>query len=318
MNIFVTGGLGFIGSHFCEKALQNGDNVIALDNLDPYYNPKYKENNLKILSSYDSFIFINGDYNDYNLLKLLFTNYEVDVIVHIGGRAGIRTSINLAQEYARNNVVGTVNLLEAARQFNISEFIFASSSSVYGDSKEIPFTEDSDVSKPISPYAASKHSCELFGHSYYSLYKLNFLSFRFFTVYGPRGRPDMAIFKFTKKILEEKSVPVYGDGTTQRDYTYVSDIIDGIYSGLNKKLGFQIFNLGNENPISINKLIKKLEKEICMNAKVEYLPEQLGDVKVTYADISKAKKMLDFSPKISIDEGLKKFIKWFKDNKKWL
>jgi len=312
MAILVTGCAGFIGSHFCEKLLKEKYEVVGLDNINPYYNPKIKLQNLKLLEGNKSFIFIKGDFQDEALLKLLFSNYDIENVVHFGAMAGVRTSINLPIKYVKNNVVGTLNLLVAATNFGVNSFNFASSSSVYGNSTPIPFEENAKADMPESPYAATKRSIELFGYTYYSLYGINFNSFRFFTVYGPRGRPDMAVYKFTKNILEDKEVQIYGDGSLQRDYTYVSDIVDGMFLGLNKKLGFEVFNLGNEHPISVNELVDKIEKILNKKAKRKYLRPPKGDAKITFANISKAKQILGYEPKVSIDQGLKDFISWYK------
>jgi len=312
MAILVTGCAGFIGSHFCEKLLNEKYEVVGLDNLNPYYSPKIKQQNLKTLEKSKHFTFIKGDFQDESFLKLIFSNYNIENIVHLGAMAGVRTSINLPIKYAKNNVIGTLNLLEAASNFGVDSFNFASSSSVYGNSTSIPFEEDAKADMPESPYAATKRSIELFGYTYYSLYGLNFNSFRLFTVYGPRGRPDMAVYRFTKNILEGKEVQIYGDGSLQRDYTYVSDIVDGIFLGLNKKIGFEIFNLGNEDPISVNELVDKIEQILNKKAKRKYLPQPKGDAKRTFANISKAKQILGYEPKVDIEQGLKNFINWYK------
>jgi len=312
MAILVTGCAGFIGSHFCEKLLSNNHEVIGLDNLNPYYNPKFKQQNLKILELDDNFTFIKGDIQNQTLLKLLFSNYSIENVVHLGAIAGVRTSINIPLEYSKNNILGTLNLLEVANKFGVSSFNFASSSSVYGNSTPIPFKENAKADLPESPYAATKRSVELFGYTYHSLYGLNFHSFRFFTVYGPRGRPDMAVYKFTKNILEGNEIYIFGNGLIERDYTYVTDIIDGLFSGLNKKLGFEIFNLGSEQSISVNELVNKIEQILNKKARRKYIPQYKGDVKKTFADISKAKNILGYEPKVDINSGLKKFIKWYK------
>lgn len=315
MNVLVTGCAGFIGSHLTEKLLQNGYTVIGLDNMDPYYNPNYKYYNLKLLQNYSNFIPIEGSFTNQELVKLLLVNYNIKKIAHLGARAGVRTSINLPLNYARVNIIGTLNLLELSRQYDIENFIFAGSSSVYGETSEIPFKEIDPCDKPESPYAATKRACEMFGYNYHSLYGLKFTSLRFFTVYGPRGRPDMAIFKFTDKISKGLELPLYGDGTASRDFTYVSDIVDGIYASFEKNLDYEIINLGNENPITIKELIEKIEQLVGKKALIRQLPKQKGDVKRTYADISKAKNLLGYNPKIDIEVGLSKFVEWYNRNK---
>jgi len=315
MNILVTGSSGFIGSHFVEKLLENNHTVIGLDNLDPYYNPNYKRHNLNELKKHSNFISIEGSFLDNDLLNLIAINYNIEVIVHLGARAGVRTSLYLPIEYSKNNIIGTLNLLEIARKHNINKFVFASSSSVYGESANIPFSEVEACDKPESPYAASKRSCELFGYNYHSLYGIDFTALRFFTVYGPRSRPDMAIFRFFNSIFKRKKLYLYGDGTASRDFTYITDITNGIFSAMNKKLGYEIINLGMENPISIKTLINKIEQIVGKKAIIEQLPKQKGDVKKTYANISKARRLLDFNPVIDIDTGLQLFFEWYKENR---
>jgi len=312
MSVLVTGCLGFIGSHLTEKLLSSNYNVIGIDNIDPYYNPNYKYKNLEILKKNKNFIFIHGDFTNQKLLELLFINNEIDKVFHIGAKAGVRPSVLLPVEYARNNILSTVILLELCRKYDIKDFYFASSSSVYGNSKEIPFKEEVITSTPESPYATTKRSCELFGYTFHSLYKINFIAYRFFTVYGPRGRPDMAVYKFTKKIINDEEISVYGDGNFSRDFTYISDIINGIYLGMDKKMGYQIFNLGNEQPIKVLSLIQILEEIIGKKAKIKYVKPQKGDVKNTFADISKARKLLGYKPEVDIRTGLKKFVDWYR------
>lgn len=315
MNILVSGGLGFIGSHFCQNILKKQNKVICIDNMDPYYNPKYKNWNLELLKNYKSFTFMKGSINNQNLLNEISKKFEIQKIVHLAAKPGVQYSINHPLDCIETNVNGTLNLLEFARKFDIDSFLFASSSSIYGKSSSIPFIESKNSDMPESPYAASKRSSELFGYTYSSLYDINFSGFRLFTVYGPRGRPDMSIYKFTEKIFENQQLPLYGDGLNKRDFTYVSDIVDGISLGLEKKLGFNIFNLGNENPITIKDLIAKLEIIIGKKANIRVLPEQLGDVPITFASTNKAKKILGYKSKISIDDGLKKFVKWFRETR---
>lgn len=312
MNILVTGCLGFIGSHLTEKLLDESKNIIGIDNCDPYYDPKIKERNLKILKQHPNFMFVKGDIKDLSLLKLIFSNNEINNVVHLGAKAGVRTSIQMPIEYVKNNVIGSLNLLEACRLYDVDSFNFASSSSVYGDSSPMPFTEDLPSDRPESPYAATKRAFELFGYTYHSLYDINFKGYRFFTVYGPRGRPDMAVYKFTNQIYNDKPVEIYGDGTYERDFTYVSDIVEGIFLGMNKKLGFELFNLGLEKPISVNKLIQLIESILNKKANIKYSEPKKGDAKKTFSDISKARNILGFNPKIDIEEGLKRFIDWYK------
>lgn len=315
MVILVTGSSGFIGSHFCEKLLKEGTEIIGIDNLDPYYNLKLKKYNETVLKKYKNFNSIKGDFRDKETLNLIFNQNDITEIVHIGAKAGVRNSISFPIEYAENNVLGTLNLLECARENDIENFIFAGSSSVYGETPKLPFEEKDAADKPKSPYAASKRACELFGHAYNSLYGINFLSFRFFTVYGPRGRPDMAIYRFVKNINNNEPITLYGDGSFKRDFTYVSDIVNGLSLGLGKKYSYEIFNLGNEKPISINDLISKIEKILEKKATINHYPIQKGDVEITFANISKARNLLGYNPEIDIDTGLKYYIDWFLQEK---
>ena len=313
MDILVTGCSGFIGSHFCEKLLNNDLNVLGIDNFDPFYDPLIKEKNLRKLKSYKNFKFVKADIRDLGELKTIFNSNNIEKVVHFAAKAGVRTSIEQPFEYVTTNILGTINLLESCRNFDIDSFDFAGSSSVYGNDSIVPFVENILSDKPESPYAATKRSCELFGYTYHSLYAIRFNSYRFFSVYGPRGRPDMAVYKFTENIIQDKEVTIYGDGTYQRDFTYVSDIVDGMFLGLNKKLDFEIFNLGNENPISVIELVNLLEGLIGKQARIKYQEAHKADSKITFADISKARNILAFKPKIDIKQGLQLFIEWYKN-----
>ena len=311
-NILVTGGAGFIGSHLCDRLLTLGHKVICLDNLNPYYSPVRKIKNIEPNFKNKNFTFINLDIVQKDQLEEIFQNYKIGTIIHIAARAGVRPSIEKPLWYEKTNILGTVNLLELAKQYQIKNFIFASSSSVYGQNKKIPFSETDNVDYPISPYATSKKACELYCYTYSYLYNLNVVCLRLFTVYGPRGRSDMAPYLFAQWIDQEKPIKRFGDGTTKRDYTYIDDIIDGIMACLDKNFKFEIINLGNSKPIELNYFISIIEKELGKKAKIKELPSQLGDVPLTYADISKAKKLLGWEPKVSIEEGIKRFIEWYK------
>lgn len=315
MNILVTGCSGFIGSHCCEKLLNNDYNVIGIDNFDPYYDPQIKERNLNVLKSNSNFEFVKTDIRNLQELEQVFNGNDIDKVVHFAAKAGVRASNDFPLEYAQTNIIGTINLLESCKIFDINLFDYAGSSSVYGNDSPMPFTEELPSSKPESPYAATKRSCELFGYVYHSLYGINFTSYRFFSVYGPRGRPDMAVYKFTKNILEDKEILVYGEGTYKRDFTYISDIVDGIFLGIDKKLGYEIFNLGTGTPISVTDMVNRLEKLLSKKAKMRYVESPKGEAIISYADISKAKKVLKYSPKISFDQGLKLFVEWYKNKK---
>lgn len=315
MICLVTGGAGFIGSHLVARLLESGSEVICIDNFDPYYPPEIKRENIsKHLSNEDNFSLIEADIRDRKDLEMIFKSNNIDKIVHLAARAGVRPSISNPLLYEDVNVKGTLNLLELSKDYGIEEFVFGSSSSVYGVGDKIPFSEDEGVDRPISPYAASKRSCELFCYTYSHLYDISLSCLRFFTVYGPRQRPEMAIHKFTRLIDQQnKEVPMYGDGASKRDYTYISDIIDGIVSALDKNFGFEIINLGNSKTVELRYLISLIEKNLGKKAMIKRLPDQPGDVPITYADISKANRLLNYNPEVGIEDGIKKFVEWYKN-----
>lgn len=310
LHALVTGGAGFIGSHVIEALLKENWKVTTIDNLDPFYDIEYKLFNLSQLNKYENFTFVNGDIRDAVFLSSeLRDNYTV--IIHLAAKAGVRPSINSPVEYQEVNVRGTQNLLEFARERQIEQFIFASSSSVYGVNTEVPWRESDYVLQPISPYASTKVSGELLGHVYSHLYKIRFIGLRFFSVYGPRQRPDLAIHKFTRQILQGEPIPVFGDGSTYRDYTYVDDIVQGViasvyYTGSR----YEIINLGNNLTISLSEMIDSLEELLHKKAKIQRLPMQPGDVPMTYADVSKAHSLLGYTPHTSFKEGLTAFKAW--------
>ena len=316
MNILITGGAGFIGSNLCEKLAGAGEKIICIDNFNNYYKPKIKEENLRNLEDSANFILYRMDILDREKLKEVFAKHHFDMVIHLAARAGVRPSISNASLYEAVNVQGTINILECCRKYGIGKLIFASSSSVYGGNKKIPFSEDDIVDRPISPYAATKKAGELICYTYSHLFNISVYCYRFFTVYGPRQRPEMAIYKFTKLITEEKPIEIFGDGTSSRDYTYVEDIVDVVASNLENMKGYEIINLGNSNPVKVTELIKFIEKAANKKAQVEYGRVQAGDVPVTYADILKAKKMLKYNPKTRIEEGINKFMVWYMDTKK--
>ena len=316
MNILITGGAGFIGSNLCEKLICAGEKIICIDNFNDYYNPKIKEENLRNLEGRANFILYRMDILDREKLKEVFTKHRFDLVIHLAARAGVRPSISNAPLYEAVNVQGTINILECCRKYGIEKLIFASSSSVYGGNKKIPFSEDDIVDRPISPYAATKKAGELICYTYSHLFNISVYCYRFFTVYGPRQRPEMAIYKFTRLITEEKPIEIFGDGTSSRDYTYVEDIVDVIASNLENVKGYEIINLGNSNPVKVTELIKFIEKAANKKAQVEYGRVQAGDVPVTYADILKAKKMLKYNPKTRIEEGINKFTAWYTETRK--
>lgn len=310
--ILVTGGAGFIGNHLIEKLLKENVKIICLDNFSDYYDPKIKKANIKKFLNNNNFELVTADIRNKKELEQIFKKFKFDKVVHLAAQPGVRLSLEKPSLYFDVNINGTLNILDICRNYNVQSLIYASSSSVYGNTPKIPFTEDSQLN-PISPYGVSKQASELLCHSYNQLYHLPITILRFFTVYGPRQRPDMAIYKFTKLIDGNKQINLYGKGQTKRDYTYVSDIVNGIYSTLNKEFNFQIFNLGNSQPISLSYLISLIEKNLNKKAKIKYFPEQMGDPAITFADISKAKKLLDYHPKVKIEEGIKRFVDWFKN-----
>lgn len=315
MTIIVTGGAGFIGSHTVKKLLEQKQKVICIDDFNAFYNPKFKEENIKRFTKNKNFTLHKVDICNIEKLEKIFQKSKIDTIIHLAARAGVRPSIQDPLLYYKVNTLGTVNLLELTKKYNIKNFIFSSSSSIYGNNKKIPFSENDNVDNPISPYAATKKSGELACHVYHELHNINVICLRFFTVYGPNGRPDMAPYKFTKLILEEKEIPMYGDGNTYRDYTYVDDIVSGIISSFNylKRNNdvYEIINLGNSDTVKLSYFIKIIEKETGKTAKIKQMPMQLGDVNKTYADLTKAKKLLKYNPKTRIEEGMANFIKWY-------
>lgn len=313
MNILITGGAGFIGSTLADKLLEKNNKIVVIDNFNDYYSPKLKEKNIKHNLDNKNYKLYRGDICDKNLLSKIFEENQIDVVVHIAASAGVRPSIENPLSYVKNNIEGTVNIVEVMKRKNVQRIVFASSSSIYGNCKEEIFSEDLKVSEPISPYAASKSACEQFLYTYSKLFDIQVVALRFFTVFGPRQRPDLAIRKFIDLIKENKPIPVYGDGTTIRDYTYVDDIVDGIISAINyNDTPYEIINLGGGAPVSLNQMIETIEKVLNKKATIEHLPMQPGDVSKTAADITKAKKLLNYNPKTSFKEGIIKFIEWEK------
>jgi UDP-glucuronate 4-epimerase len=312
MNFLVTGGAGFIGSNLCERLLREGHEVWAFDDLNDFYSPARKEKNLKELRQSPKFHFVKGDLRDRIAIEDLFSSTRFDQVVHLAARAGVRPSLEdpaLCQEV---NVVGTTHLLEVARSRNVKKITIASSSSVYGVNSKMPFSESDPIFRPISPYACSKLACEALGHVYHHIYGMDIVMLRFFTVYGPRQRPGLAIYKFACLIEEGRPIPVFGDGTTARDYTFVSDTLDGIVAATQKEFGFEVFNLGESECVRLSRLIELVENSLQKKANINRLPMQPGDVPLTYADISKAERLLNYHPKVKIEEGIAKFIAWFR------
>lgn len=316
MTILVTGGAGFIGSHLVEKLLFQGEQVVVIDNFNDFYPPAYKRENISVAICNPRLTLYEADICNTALCREIFEKHHIEKVVHLAAYAGVRPSIERPLLYEEVNCKGTLNLLEISRIYKVKQFIFGSSSSVYGNNKKIPFSEDDPVNEPISPYAATKRAGELYCYNYHHLYKIPVVCLRFFTVYGPRQRPDLAIRKFTELIDQGQEIPMYGDGTTQRDYTFFSDIVDGVVSTLTKQFDFEIINLGNSTPIQLARLIELIEQELGKKAKIKKLPEQPGDVHRTYADIKKAERFLHYRPKVSIEQGIRLFVAWYKERKK--
>jgi UDP-glucuronate 4-epimerase len=315
--ILVTGGAGFIGSHLCERLLSDGVKVICLDNFDSFYDPNIKIKNAEGMTKkfQDLFELVTGDIRNPDHLKGIFQKNRVDFVIHLAARAGVRPSIADPLLYQDVNIRGTIVLLEACKAYKIKNFIFASSSSVYGENQRVPFTEEDLEIQPISPYGATKRSGELLCYSYHHLYGMNIACLRIFTAYGPRQRPEMAIHKFTRLIDRDGKIPIYGDGSSQRDYTYIDDLIEGILGAIRYHKGFEIYNLGESQTTSLIELIKLIEGAFEKKADIEMLELQPGEVSVTYADITKAKRMLKYQPKVKMEEGIKRFVEWYKENR---
>ena len=316
MNFLVTGGAGFIGSHVCERLLRDGHSVWTFDDLNNFYDPQLKRANLRDIQSLARpFEFVQGDLTDTTALGELFSSVKFDQVIHLAARAGVRPSLQDPALYQRVNVEGTVNLLEAARKHRIKKIIIASSSSVYGVNSRVPFSEGDPIFSAISPYAASKLACEALGHVYHHVYGMDIVMLRLFTVYGPRQRPDLAIRKFTTLIDAGKAIPVFGDGSTERDYTHVADTLEGIVACTQKEFGFEIFNLGESQTVKLGYLIELIETALGKKAIIDRQPAQPGDVPRTYADISRARTLLGYEPRVKIEEGIPKFVDWFRQNR---
>jgi UDP-glucuronate 4-epimerase len=314
--ILITGCAGFIGSHVAENLLKRGDTVIGIDEINDYYDIKQKQENLNILNKYRNFSFHKLDIGNYEELKKIFDKYKISHIGHLAARAGVRPSIENPHIYKHSNIRGSLNILDIAKNHNIENTVLTSSSSVYGNSKDIPFHEKQNVDFPISPYAATKKSMELLAYTHHHLHNMNINIIRPFTIYGPRGRPDMAPFLFPMWIEQGKPIKKFGDGSTMRDYTYIDDFVKGFISAIDTPLGYEIFNLGNSTPVSLNEFIKTIEKVVGKKAEIDLHPMQPGDVEITYADTSKAEKMLGYKPETKIEQGLTEFWNWYKSYNK--
>lgn len=312
MRVLVTGGAGFIGSHVVGALLQRGDTVVCVDNFNPYYSPDRKHRNITQFTPNPRFELHQVDIRDARALEEVFASRRIDKIIHLAAMAGVRPSIENPRLYEEVNVGGTINLLDLARRNEVESFVFASSSSVYGLSNRVPFREDDRADSPISPYAATKRAAELMVKTYHHLYGFNCACLRFFTAYGPRGRPDMAPYLFTKWIEEGRPVRVFGDGTTRRDYTFIDDIVPAVLTALDSGFAYEVFNIGNSTTVELCSLIGAIERALGVEAKLEYAPPQPGDVPLTYADISKARSMLGYSPKVGVEEGIRRFVEWYR------
>ena len=316
-NILITGGAGFIGSHLCEALLREGSwNVTVVDDLNDFYSPEIKRANLEEIRKTGDIGFYEADIRDAMSLRAVFEANEFHTIVHLAARAGVRPSLAEPKLYTETNINGTVNLLELAREFGIGQFVFGSSSSVYGENEKLPFAETDPIFNPISPYAATKAAGELICHTYSHLFGIRTVCLRFFTVYGARQRPDLAIHKFSKFIWEERPIQVFGDGSTRRDYTFVDDIISGVRAAIDYDATMhEVINLGESETTELSRLIELLEDAIGRKAIIDRQPLQPGDVPVTYADISKARELLNYDPQTKIEEGIPKFVEWFKSSR---
>ncbi len=313
--VLLTGAAGFIGSHTADRLLADGHTVIGVDNFCDYYNTDFKEYNVAHLADNDRFTLFHKDITDKDEMDAIFSNHEIDTVIHLAAQAGVRVSFEDPVGANKVNVIGTSIIFELAHLHDVQEVIYASSSSVYGNNKKVPFSEDDPVDNPVSVYAATKKANELLAYTYHDAYGMDMVGLRFFTVYGERGRPDMSPYLFAEMISNDKPLRRYGDGSMERDFTYVQDIVSGIVACMGKKLGYEIINLGNSQSISLNEYIATFEKLLNKKAKIEEHPVPAGDVEKTFANTTKARKLLGWEPTTNLEEGLTKFIAWFKENR---
>ena len=315
-SILITGGAGFIGSHLVDRLLSEGEwRVSVVDDLNDFYDPAIKRANASPHEKNSNYQLFKADIRDQAALRNIFAGNGFDCLVHLAARAGVRPSLDQPRLYAETNINGTLNLLELAREHGLKQFVFGSSSSVYGINAKLPFGEDDPIRQPISPYAATKAAGELLCHTYTHLYGIRCVCLRFFTVYGPRQRPDLAIHKFARLISEGKPIPVFGDGTTRRDYTFIDDIIGGVRAAIDySKTDYEVINLGESRTVELRELISLLEKELGKTAQIDRQPLQPGDVPQTFADIAKARRLLGYNPRTQIEEGIHTFVRWFQEN----
>jgi UDP-glucuronate 4-epimerase len=310
--ILLTGAAGFIGSHLAERFLARGDEVIGLDNFNDFYDPAIKRRHAELLGASDGFTLIDGDIRDRQLLDRVFEQHGPTSVVHLAAMAGVRPSLQDPGLYHDVNCTGTALLLDAARRADCSRFIFGSSSSVYGGNEKVPFHEDDDVSGPVSPYAATKRSNELTCHTFHHLYGMDIACLRFFTVYGPRQRPEMAIHKFVRLLEQGDPLPAFGDGSSERDYTFVDDIMDGVVKAHDRSEGFRIYNLGESTTISLRDLVTAIGRATGQEPQIDWQPSQPGDVPVTFADVSRAREELGYAPEVDLEQGLARFVEWYR------
>jgi UDP-glucuronate 4-epimerase len=308
----VTGGAGFIGSHLVERLLAEGRRVVVLDNFDPFYPAEVKRRHLALAAAQPGFRLVEGDVRDPAAVREALSAEPVDTVIHLAARAGVRPSIEDPALYVSVNLDGTVVLLEACRKAGVPTFVFGSSSSVYGDNPKVPFSEDDPVDHPVSPYAATKRAGELLAHTYHHLFGLRVSCLRFFTVFGPRQRPDLAIHAFARKIASGEPLPVFGDGTSGRDYTYVDDIVEGIVRAASRTTAFHVWNLGGSHPVTLDAMIGRLAQGLGKTPVIDRRPPQPGDVQRTWADVSRARRELDWAPRVGFDEGIDRFLDWFR------
>jgi UDP-glucuronate 4-epimerase len=316
-SVLITGGAGFIGSHLVDRLLSEGDwRITVVDDFNDFYAPSIKRHNTREHVKSPNYKLVEADIRDHATLEKTFAETEFDCIVHLAARAGVRPSLKEPQLYVETNINGTMNLLELARRHGVKQFVFGSSSSVYGVNEKVPFAEDDPIFNPISPYAATKAAGELICHTYSHLYDMRIVCLRFFTVYGARQRPDLAIHKFAKLISEGKPIPVFGDGSTRRDYTYIDDIISGVRAAIDyDQTKYEVINLGESRTVELRELISLIENELGTRAEIDRQPPQPGDVPQTFADISKARRLLSYNPQTQIESGIKRFIEWFKTSR---
>lgn len=312
MKILVTGAAGFIGSHLAEKLLERGDEVVGLDNFNDYYDPAKKRANEQRLNGYSNFKMVEGDVRDRQGMFDLFAREQFAAVAHLAALAGVRNAVKYPEQYVEVDYNGTQHLMDAARAEDVGNFVFASTSSVYGATDQIPFVETDPCDRPLQPYAAAKRAAEILGYSYHYLFGLNFTAIRFFTVYGPNGRPDMMAYKLADSIVKGREVPLYNGGQMYRDWTYVGDITDGIVAALDRPLGYEIINLGRGEPVLLNDFVGMMESLAGRKANLVETPKPLADVERTYADIGKAKALLDYDPQVSVDEGVRRFWEWYR------